>query len=337
MTAILTDAERGELKAKLGTIVSPEVDRLEWLRARQDGITATDIAAIVGMHPYRTRLQVWWDKVNRAEHQLEQLDNEAMEWGLRLEEPVAQKFADLHPGWYVDQSPGLIRSASIAGMLATPDRLLTKPDGRRSVLEVKTAGIHQQRRWAEDETPDEYVIQLQWQIEALELEDGYIGSLLVGRHYEERHFKRDKKLLDILIDRAHQFWNDHVVAGVPPVADPFEDAQLLNRIYKVEPGLMVELEGEARAAWENRVKLKEDLEAVTKAIGECEATVKQALGPADVGTIDGEVVCTWREHGRSQLDKDAMTAKHPKLVKRFTHKKPVRALRSVKRKEPSDE
>jgi len=63
----------------------------KWLNERRKGIGGSDAAAICGLSPYRTPLQVWQDKRGLSGVIPE---NEAMEWGKRLEPIIRQKYSD---------------------------------------------------------------------------------------------------------------------------------------------------------------------------------------------------------------------------------------------------
>ena len=47
----------------------------DWLRYRKCGITGTDAGAILGLNPYRSAFQVYYDKISDT---IENIDNEAM-------------------------------------------------------------------------------------------------------------------------------------------------------------------------------------------------------------------------------------------------------------------
>lgn len=63
----------------------------EWLRYRKFGIGGSDAGAICGLNPYRTAIQVYFDKTSDA---VEDTDNEAMRQGRDLEDYVAQRFME---------------------------------------------------------------------------------------------------------------------------------------------------------------------------------------------------------------------------------------------------
>lgn len=314
-------------------MISPTLDRVEWLRARQLGITATDIAAIVGLDPYRTPLQVWLDKTVPIDDELDADDDtdvEAMEWGHRLEPMVAAKFADKHPEFTVHDSPGLVAAVDPgpSWALATPDRLLTRaavgaalnadPRSRLAVLELKTAGARQARAWENDDTPAQYVVQVQWQLLVCGFDVGFIGALIAGQKYVERRFKRDEQLIDMLVEKGSAFLSDHVQQHMPPQADPWRDSRLLSHVYDVTPAERVQLSAEALTALDLRRHCKAQIEGLEHEIAEAEAIVKQELGGAEIGLDGDRVAITWKQSHPKRLDQKALKREHPELVKTFS-------------------
>jgi len=63
------------------------MNRADWLQARKSLITATDVPAILGVSPYRTPLQVWFEKVSDEQ----QPDSEILEIGRDIEPVIARK------------------------------------------------------------------------------------------------------------------------------------------------------------------------------------------------------------------------------------------------------
>lgn len=295
--------------------IAPDVDRQEWLTARKAGITATDIAAIVGLHPYKTALQVWQDKVTVELTDDDLSELEAVEWGTRLEPMVADKFADKHPEWQVLPSPGLIAGPQV-WQLATPDRMLVA--SRTHVpapLELKTVGARSAWRWDNDDVPDEHALQLQWQMLVTGSEVGWLAALIAGQRYVEHRFDADHELWAILTAKAVEFRERHIDAGVPPIADPWRDAQLLNHIYQVEAGKTVELSGESRIALAHLAGIKAHIKELEAQQAECEATIKQDLGEAEVGLVEDEPAVTWKEGNRAGYTVAATTTRTLRIKK----------------------
>ena len=66
-----------------------DMSREEWLEWRRGGIGGSDAATIVGLNPYRSRLELYADKLGMMP---EKEDSEAMRIGRDLEEYVASRW-----------------------------------------------------------------------------------------------------------------------------------------------------------------------------------------------------------------------------------------------------
>lgn len=79
--------------------------RAAWLKGRRTGIGGSDVAAVLGLNPWKTPLDVWNDKLGLSE------DKEMSEpayWGTVLEDTVAKEF-QLRTGKRVQMNRLLIR------------------------------------------------------------------------------------------------------------------------------------------------------------------------------------------------------------------------------------
>ena len=72
---------------------SPDEVNAKWERARRGGIGGSDVAAIMGISKYRSPYEVWLEKTGRVEPK-DISGKQAVEWGNRLEDTVARKFAE---------------------------------------------------------------------------------------------------------------------------------------------------------------------------------------------------------------------------------------------------
>ena len=61
-------------------------NKQEWLKERKNYFGGTDLAAIAGLNPYRTALDVYLDKTS---DDIREETNSAMRWGNLLEELVS--------------------------------------------------------------------------------------------------------------------------------------------------------------------------------------------------------------------------------------------------------
>lgn len=66
-------------------------DRIAWLAERKKGIGGSDVAAVLGVNPYRTQTDIYLDKTSEIVEDTPQSD--AAYWGSTLEDIVAKEFS----------------------------------------------------------------------------------------------------------------------------------------------------------------------------------------------------------------------------------------------------
>lgn len=189
---------------------------------RASGMGGTDAAATMGVHPFKTRIDLYAQKIGLMPD-IE--PNWRMRRGIALEPLIREDFAAAH-GVKIEV-PGSIRSETQPWRFGTPDGLIVDsvpPAG----LEIKTAGGEPwiANRWGEeggDEVPIEYDIQCHWYMDLFDRDIWWLAAR-IGDEYREYRLLRDKEWEACIIEEAEKFWVDHVLARKPPLIDGSESA-----------------------------------------------------------------------------------------------------------------
>lgn len=100
----------------------------EWLAWRRKGIGGSDVAAILGISPWRTARDLYNDKLGIASAQVDSANWVALEMGHLLEDLVARIFSQ-KTGYHVFQVKKMFRHPRHPCMLADVDYFVTLPDG----------------------------------------------------------------------------------------------------------------------------------------------------------------------------------------------------------------
>jgi putative phage-type endonuclease len=153
-------------------VLIPTASEAEWLEARRQGVTASEIAIIMGLSPYSSPYALYHQKLGLLP---QPDDSGAMERGRVLEPYVAGKFAAAHPELLVTGDGRELFAHEIARwQMATPDRRAFAPAGEMheweldSVVECKVDGGSDE--WGEEgtgEIPVHYRAQVLWQCDVL--------------------------------------------------------------------------------------------------------------------------------------------------------------------------
>lgn len=219
----MADTETGTTGVLLGYL-TPGTP--EWEEARAGlTITATEIAAVVGLSPWQSRFSLWHKKAGLPTPPFE--PTPGMEWGIRLEDAIAAKWADEHPG-VLPYWTGTWRHVDRDWQRATPDRLIyPEPTNTLhdvdpvALLEVKTSATAD--GWGpsgSDEVPVHYRTQVLWQQDTLGLTaPAHLAVLIGGSDYREYVIEYDKDDAQILRHAAAQFLNSVEAGQRPPIDD----------------------------------------------------------------------------------------------------------------------
>lgn len=268
-------------------------DNEEWHKLRRAGISASEIAAVLGISPWESPFSLYWRKVNGWE--VDQAPE--MEWGSRLEDAIAAKFIDGHPD-YAMALGGLEQHPVYSWMLATPDRLLW--DTREptlditAVLELKTARSAQDG-WGEPGTaqiPVHYRAQAQWQMAVTGVEVAHVAVLIAGSDYREYVVRADRKDIEVMFEAGRRFMNRHLWPGIPPPLD--DHTATLPIVRQLHPDLddsvkPVEVEPDLAAAYRRACRMAKLAEAVKK---RREAQLRAVMGRARKATSGGLFVAS---------------------------------------------
>jgi len=295
----------------------------EWLELRTKGVGGSDAAAVVGLNPYRTPLDVYFEK--RGETEPEDLsDNEAVHFGNVLEDVIAQEYSR-RTGRKVRRNNRLLRHPEHSFMQASLDREVV---GESRLLECKTAGAFMADQWGEagtDEVPMQYLIQCMHYLAVTGKDLCDLAVLIGGRDFRIYPIQRDEELVANLIAGEAEFWR-RVQDGDPP------PPQVVGDVHKLHPrddGSVIRAETEAvllvEAMNETKGQIKQ-LEAVKR---EHEKQLKAYLGDhAILEAPDGRKLATWKNQTSSRFDAKAFKADHPDIDAQYRRESEARVLRT---------
>ena len=217
---------------------------------RRATLGASEIAAVAGLAPYKTPLDVWANKRGLTEA-TDISPDDARRIGQVLERPLIEQIYAPRQRCAVT-FPGTLIHRAEPFFSATPDAIGTPfatPDAPHDV-EAKIVGGRQQVRWLNDEDgaepgpPVEVVCQVQWQCWVLRsvgvpVTHGDVVALF-GTQLQVFRVEYDAAFVADLATIASEWWQRHIVGGKMPVADGSASAKRVidARWRKVERGLL---------------------------------------------------------------------------------------------------
>jgi putative phage-type endonuclease len=194
--------------------ISQDIDREAWLAERRKGIGGSDAAAVLGVHPFKTTLELWQDKMGEAE-EIEVTG--PMKRGIALEPIAADLYAE-ETGRKIRKQP-LRRHSEHEFMIANVDRQIVKGGDvtETAVLEVKVPGLSVFSKVKAGGLPDYMTVQLMHYLGVTGYSWGSF-ALFNAERWSLIHFdlEADQEFIGTLIEKEEEFWTKYVLTGTPP-------------------------------------------------------------------------------------------------------------------------
>lgn len=273
--------------------------RADWLKLREQDVTASTAGALFGVHPYVSAYSLFALKTGLTAEDAE--EGGAMRRG-RLLEPVAvQLLQEERPDWKVIHNSGpkqfYLRDPALR-IGATPDVLVTCPQRGKGVIQVKNIEPRIFRdKWRGGSAKGEIEIPLWIVIQAI------VEAKLSGADFAcvtplVVSYGVDMPILDIplhagiwreLSERVADFWA-RVAKNDPPPPDYGQDGALIASLYGEADGTTVDLSRDNRImellADRELLKAREaDGAAAEKARKVIDAEIIHKLGTATIGDL----------------------------------------------------
>ena len=295
----MTSIERITPASRDGIEIIPVSNRGDWLSLRHRDVTATDVPALFGKHPYKTGLQVFADKTGNG---FDKGDNSAMRDGRILEPGVAVAVGEERPHWDISPAKIYVRD-SVARIGATPDFLVRCPERGDGILEAKTADQKVFDEQWQSGPPLAWILQCLTQMMLMGREWGAIAVLIRTRGFPLYIYDvpRNAAVEKAIRDKVSAFWG-MVERGEAPPPDFTRDGDAISAMFpREEAGKAVDLSQDNRLP--ELLAERADLSAVIKQSearkDEIDAEVKAKLEDAELGTLPGWKI-TWKSQTRKE-------------------------------------
>jgi len=237
------------------------MDNAQWLEERRKGIGGSDIAAILGLSPFKTAYQVYREKRKEVE---DWQGNNLTDWGKRMEPAIRQ--------WYSDQTGRSVRLPDKIMYHEKYPFMLASLDGftdDRRIVEIKTA--RSGKNWGEPRTnqiPDYYAVQCHHYMIVTGFEVTDVPVSIAGGSPELYEVPADREIAEMIIEACASFWQ-RVIDGNPP--DPVTYADAVARFGKIRS------EGAVMAS-DQTLQIVSDLKDIRSRLDELKAEEEEKKG-----------------------------------------------------------
>ena len=314
--------------------------RDEFLAGRKAGIGGSDIGAIIGVSKFKTAVDVWMDKTGRSKPSDSTIPQR---FGIFAEEFVAQEYT-LKTGRRVVRHNAQLIHPQHSFLIGNVDRLVI-PEGEKIAayqgqirtdrgMEAKCVSAFGASEWGDDESdevPPYYLTQCAWYRILTGCIYWDLAALIGNSRVEVYTLPSDTELEELLVARAVEFWQNHVLTDIPPAPQSAHDIALL--YPKSEEGRKAVADAETKALIQDVAALRKAAKA-NEALEEAKLVkIKDLAKDADlIVDIDGNPLATWKSNKDSvkidyetaykmaiaQVEREKMEALHKEIIAQNT-------------------
>lgn len=296
----------------------------------------SDAAAVMGLSPWTTPLELWEQKTKRTEKpQPDPVRQRVLDRGKKLEAVILEMMLDR-----------LREEGHEVELLATNKRYVHPDypflaceidfelmlDGEHINGDCKSVSGFARKKWGEESTEDvpiEYAAQFMHGLAVTGRSKCLVAALRGLDDVAIYWTLRDEETIAAMVPKMVEFWTEHVEKDVPPDPINFSD---IKHLFPLDNGQEIEADEptaqavEELAGIKRRIKdLKEEEERLTFQIGDY-------ISPNAILTYEGRTICTWKAQMSTHFDAKQFREDQPTLAADYTDSKPVRVLRLSKAK-----
>lgn len=302
--------------------VVPDTD--QWLEERRKSVGASEVAAVMGLSPYGTALDVYKDKAGAGK-----LFDPVLSFIGHKSEPIVHEWVEQFSGLGLKLAPGFMaRSTRWPFLHATFDRVAS--DGTK--VQIKTAHQYTGHKWDEG-IPTDIRVQVQAEMAVSDDLKALVVVWIGGREFRYFWEPRDNRFIDEhMIPALTEFWGNlqNSVAPAPAnVAEISTDWHDSGETMEAPPELQERIEQRAFLL-ATKKEAEEDAAKITVEIGNFmrEHNVEKF-------TVGGKPLLTFkRQKGKLSFDREKLETEYPEAFAACnTIGAPFMVMRTVKPKE----
>jgi predicted phage-related endonuclease len=329
------------IPAEAPAAAKPPVD----LKDRSTFLGGSDAAAVMSLSPWMTPVQLWEFKTHRAEK--EQDVDEAREKrfarGKKLEPFIVEMTVDkLQDSGlvvelvktnhvYVDaQYPFLACEIDFEMRLWGEVWINGEPvvfDGEHVNADAKSVTGFARKKWGEEgseEVPVEYAAQFMHGLSVTGRKYCVVAALRSFDDVDIYWVVADDETIAAMRQKEVAFWNDHILADVPPDPLNFEDVK---RVWPVATIDVLEVTEEVAEDAKRLKSIRAAKKLLEEQEEELQARIGRAIGAAATVMYGGKPLLTFNVERMTKFDRKGLQAAHPDICERFTQRGTHRVMR----------
>lgn len=301
---------------------------------RRAYIGGSDMAAIYGVSPYTTPVQLWLEKTGqRTPPPPDKYKQRIFDRGHKMEPIVVDMVIDK-----------LREQGHVVELLATNKRYhdLEYPflsceidfelmlDGEHINGDAKTVHGFARNSWGEEETdemPLHYHLQFLHGLGITRRRRCIVAALIGLDDVAIYWADWDDETIDAIRAKATSFWNDCVIGGARPDFMVYDD---VSAVYPIDNGKTIEASPEIVGKVSKLRDLKFQIKSWEAEAESIQLDIAEFISPFSILMSGGRPIVTWKAQQAKRLDQAALDKAHPGLLAQFKTTSTSRVMRLKK-------
>lgn len=207
---------------------------------RSSHLGGSDLAAVFGCSRFTSRLELYYQKIGKQPRftDVDPMKEVILSYGHACEDVCAQAWQIRYPEWVIKSDETIYNHPKYPFLSANLDRIIQGEDGCWMVGEIKCPVVSEvEKMWWDDNealldyqkkiVPEEYELQVRLYMAILGIWQARFAVMLSPTKILYRRVLRDLNKEAALLKTCIDFWENHVLAGIPPEANKDEKDALL--------------------------------------------------------------------------------------------------------------
>jgi len=296
----------------------------EQRKQRKSCLGSSDMAAVLGLDPFKNAADVYLGKTGKL---TEQEESKVMKRGNYLEPAILNFAQDILGNLTRNvffEAPGSLPMAS------NVDAIVDETD---FPVEAKSVGLFVGEEWGEegsDVIPDRVIIQCHVHMICTESDFCHVPVYLSAREFVMFGVAKSVKIVEIICNEATSFWYNCVQADTPPT-DVVPAEAVMKRIRR-EPETVVDIPPECVPLVEQWQEKNAAYLLAGKEKDAAKAEAINLLGTSEAGDLPDGRQLTYLSQSRRMIDSKRLTAEKPDVAAEYLKTSTYPVLRIKKAK-----
>jgi len=287
---------------------------------RQTYLGGSDIAAILGISPWRTQLDVYLDKVEGRQPE-DPSKAKIFRRGTKMEPYILDLLTEEH-GIQIVNRGQRYRDKDHDFIAAEIDAEAASGEN----IEAKSANQFAAKNWGEqftDEIPVYYTAQAMHGMMVHPAPATIFPVLIGSDDFRVYRVERDDETIEAIRAKEVEFW-DRIQRKDPPPATAVSD---IERMFARDMGTSIEASDDILQAFNNLKSLKKNLKVLEADVEEAAEQIKLFMAEHANLKFGAQTLCTWKSQDTNLFDLELFRAKHAAIALKFTKTTTSRVLR----------